>query len=48
MSRADERMGIYSKYVLPKPVDFACGMRPTMQQRAKVVALTFNYWGVAC
>lgn len=30
-------MGFYSKYILPKMVHFACGMEPTMRQRAKVV-----------
>ena len=32
-------MGIYQRYVLPRVVDFACGLKPTMQQREKVVPL---------
>jgi len=30
-------MGLYSKYILPKVVHFACGLKPNMRQRAKVV-----------
>ena len=30
-------MGLYSKYVLPRVVHFACGLKPAMRQRAKVV-----------
>lgn len=32
-------MGIYSRYILPKVVHFACGTKPTMRQREKVVPL---------
>lgn len=32
-------MGLYSKYILPKVVHFACGMKPSMRQREKVVPL---------
>jgi len=32
-------LGLYSKYVLPKIVDFACGLKPQMYQRQKVVPL---------
>ena len=32
-------MGLYSKYILPKVVHLACGMKPTMRQREKVVPL---------
>ena len=32
-------MGLYSKYVLPKVVHFACGLKPSMRQREKVVPL---------
>jgi ubiquinone/menaquinone biosynthesis C-methylase UbiE len=32
-------MGIYSKYVLPRLVDFTCGQKPIMKQREKVVPL---------
>ncbi len=30
-------MGLYEKYVLPKVIHFACGMKPMMRQRGKVV-----------
>ena len=30
-------MGVYDRYILPKVVHFACGMKPNMRQRAKVV-----------
>ena len=30
-------MGIYSRYVLPRLIDFSCGLKPAMRQRAKVV-----------
>jgi ubiquinone/menaquinone biosynthesis C-methylase UbiE len=30
-------MGLYGKYILPKVVHFACGLKPNMRQRAKVV-----------
>jgi ubiquinone/menaquinone biosynthesis C-methylase UbiE len=32
-------MGIYSKYVLPRVIDFACSLEPNMRQREKVVPL---------
>lgn len=32
-------MGIYAKYILPRVVHFACGLKPNMRQRAKVVPL---------
>lgn len=32
-------MGLYNKYVLPKLVHFACGRRPFLRQREKVVPL---------
>lgn len=32
-------MGIYDKYLLPRLVHFACGLKPTMKQREKVVPL---------
>lgn len=30
-------MGLYNKYVLPRVVHFACGLKPNMRQRQKVV-----------
>ncbi len=30
-------MGLYSRYVLPRLIDFSCGLEPAMRQRAKVV-----------
>ena len=32
-------MGIYSKYVLPQVIHFACSEKPVMRQREKVVPL---------
>ena len=32
-------MGLYSKYLLPKIIDFACSQKPAMKQREKVVPL---------
>lgn len=32
-------MGIYQKYLLPRIVDFTCGLKPTMLQREKAVPL---------
>ena len=32
-------MGLYSKYILPKVVHFACSLKPNMRQREKVVPL---------
>lgn len=32
-------MGLYSKYVLPRMINYACGMKPTRKQREKVVPL---------
>ena len=32
-------MGIYSKYVLPRVIHFACSLEPILQQREKVVPL---------
>ena len=32
-------MGLYSKYVLPRVIHFACGLKPNMRQREKVVPL---------
>lgn len=32
-------MVIYEKYLLPRIVNFACGLKPTMKQRQKVVPL---------
>lgn len=32
-------MGIYSRFILPRVVDFVCGMRPSMRQREKIVPL---------
>ena len=32
-------MGLYGRFILPKVVHFACGMKPNMLQRAKVVPL---------
>ncbi len=32
-------MGIYSKYVLPRVIHFACSLEPNMRQREKVVPL---------
>ena len=32
-------MGLYSKYLLPKVVHFACSLKPNMRQREKVVPL---------
>lgn len=30
-------MGLYSRYVLPRIIHFACGLKPNMRQREKVV-----------
>ena len=30
-------MGLYNKYILPNVVHFACGLKPTMRQREKVI-----------
>lgn len=30
-------MGLYSRYVLPRVVNFSCGLKPNMRQREKVV-----------
>ena len=30
-------MGLYTRFVLPKVVEFTCSMKPSMRQRAKVV-----------
>lgn len=30
-------MGLYSRYILPKVIHFACGLKPNMRQREKVV-----------
>lgn len=32
-------MGVYDKYVLPRVVNFTCGLKPTMRQREKVVPM---------
>jgi len=32
-------MGLYERFILPRIVDFTCGMKPNMRQRAKVVPL---------
>ena len=32
-------MGIYQRYLLPRIVNFACGLRPMMKQREKIVPL---------
>jgi len=32
-------MGWYSKYIVPRMVHFACGLKPSMRQREKVVPL---------
>lgn len=32
-------MGLYDKYVLPKMVHFACGQKPSMKQREKIIPL---------
>ena len=32
-------MGIYQKYMLPRMTHFVCGLKPTMEQREKVVPL---------
>jgi ubiquinone/menaquinone biosynthesis C-methylase UbiE len=32
-------MGFYEKYILPKMTDFACGIKPIMYQRKKIVPL---------
>mgnify|MGYP001817619080 FL=1 len=32
-------MGLYARYVLPRVVHYACGQRPAMRQREKVVPL---------
>lgn len=32
-------MGFYSKYILPKAIDYACGLKPAMLQRAKIIPL---------
>lgn len=30
-------MGLYSRYILPRVIHFACGLKPNMRQREKVV-----------
>jgi len=30
-------MGLYSKYILPKAIDWACSQKPTMKQREKLI-----------
>ncbi len=30
-------MGLYSRYILPKVINFTCGLKPIMRQREKVV-----------
>lgn len=32
-------MGIYDRYILPRLVDFACGLKPMTKQREKIVPL---------
>ena len=32
-------MGFYAKHILPRALDFACSMKPVMEQREKVVPL---------
>ena len=32
-------MGFYRKYILPRATHFACSLKPTMQQRARIVPL---------
>ena len=32
-------MGLYSKYVLPQVVHYACGQKPAMKQRRKIIPL---------
>ena len=32
-------MGLYSKYVLPKVVHYACGQKPAMKQRRKIIPM---------
>lgn len=32
-------MGLYSRFILPRAVNFACGLKPAMRQRQKVVPL---------
>ncbi len=35
-------MGFYSKYILPKIIDYSCRQNPTMRQRAKVIPLAYG------
>lgn len=35
-------MGLYSKYLLPKIIDFGCSQKPAMKQREKVVPLAYG------
>jgi len=37
--RGRKQMRIYDKYVLPRFIHFACGLKPNMRQREKVVPL---------
>jgi hypothetical protein len=39
LTRQEDELGLYSKYVLPKLVHFTCGLKPNMRQREKVVPL---------
>ena len=32
-------MGLYSKYILPQVVHYACGQKPAMKQRGKIIPL---------
>ncbi|NHZ85671.1 MAG: SAM-dependent methyltransferase, partial [Planctomycetia bacterium] len=32
-------MGFYSRYILPKIIDYSCRQNPMMRQRAKVIPL---------
>jgi len=36
-------MGLYSKYILPKVIDWTCGQRPNMKQREKIVPAAFGH-----
>lgn len=52
-------MGFYDKHILPRFINCACGTKPIMKQREKVVPLAtsylpgtptfagYNFWGCA-
>ena len=35
-------MNLYNKYILPKAIDWACGQKPSMKQREKIIPLAIG------